>query len=79
MLSFTVATIMHQVCALARFARVGWEGFEHPPPSRDDVLNEIEKLDPNLKAVIEVCFSLRNCTSKTGKTCDSRLNNLKLF
>ena len=48
---------MNQVCALARYARVGWDGFESPPPTKDDVLTEIEKLDPNLRTVIQVCLS----------------------
>ena len=62
LLFVTVATIMNQVKALAKYGRVGWEGFEQPPPpSREDVLKEIEALDPNLKAVIEGWF-FRNST-----------------
>ena len=47
---------MNQVCALAKNARMGWDGFENPPPTNDDVLKEIEKLDPNLETVIQVCL-----------------------
>ena len=47
---------MDCVCVLARFGRVGWDGFEKPPPTADDVYAAIEKMDPSHKEVIEVSF-----------------------
>ena len=65
---------MNQVCALAKNARVGWDGFENPPPTKDDVLKEIEKLDPNLKTVIQVCFpGIALFSPIQQKTYDSRM------
>ena len=65
---------MNQVCALARYARVGWDGFENPPPTKDDVLKEIEKLDPNLRTVIQVCLSgIALVSQYSKKMYDSRI------
>ena len=57
---------------------LGWGGrvLNNPPPSREDVLKEIEALDPNLKAVIEVGSSgIAQAFKLSKKTYDSRLNN----
>ena len=47
---------MDCVCVLARFGRVGWDGFEKALPTADDVHAAIEKMDPSHKQVIEVSF-----------------------
>ena len=52
---FTVTTLMDQVCTLAQFSTVGWEGFNHDPPTLQDCLDAIHtRLDPGDKIEAEV-------------------------
>ena len=52
----TVAAILDQVAVLAQFATVGWEGFNRPPPTAQDVYNAIEGMDPSYKTQLLVSF-----------------------
>lgn len=47
---------MNQVCVMAKLARVGWDGFNNPPPSEDDVLKAIESMEPSYKQILGVLF-----------------------
>ena len=68
---------MNQVCAISQLGRVGWDGFDKPPPTRDDCLRAIENLNPDWKGIKEVIFLWTNFFKKlyliffSQKSCDS--------
>ena len=68
--------MLDQVCALAQFSRVGWLGFDRDPPTIEQVLDAVNRLDPGDTIEVEVSFFFQ--FSKSGNTCDSRLggNNI---
>ena len=45
---------MDQVCVLSQFSRVGWEGFNNPPPTIEDVYAAMDQMDPSYKETLKV-------------------------
>ena len=44
------------MAVLAQFATVGWEGFNRPPPTAQDVYTAIEAMDASYKTELVVSF-----------------------
>ena len=75
--TISVTILMNQVCAISQLDRVGWDGFDKPPPTREDCLRAIENLNPDWKGMKEVIFLGTNFLFKlyliffSQKSCDS--------
>ena len=54
--TISVTILMNQVCTISQLGRVGWDGFDKPPPTREDCLRAIENLNPEWKGLKEVIF-----------------------
>ena len=60
----SASAMMNQVCVLAKLARVGWGGFEAPPPTREQCIKAIEALHPSHRGSSKVIpnFSFNQTT-----------------
>ena len=67
--------MLDQVCALAQLSRVGWLGFDREPPTTEQVLDAINRLDPGDTIEVEVSFFLGGLSLHLNHLIGSRVTN----